>query len=255
MIRKNNGPIEWLEFELLSQIPDISHGVFLRHGGVSQDTFGSLNALRGIGDDENVSINRERIRQSLNLQRMVSAYQVHGKEVANVNTHEDYLTGKDGLMTNQINCGLLIVHADCQAAIFYDPVHKAIANVHAGWRGQVQNIYRETIVQMVDRFGSRPEDLLVCISPSLGPDNSEFINYRTELPEEFWRFQFKPTYFNLWEISQNQLEDCGVLPDHIEIAKIDTYANPSDFFSYRRERAKGRKEKITGGHATVVALL
>jgi copper oxidase (laccase) domain-containing protein len=129
-----------------------------------------------------------------------------------------------------------------------------VANVHAGWRGQVKQIYRITLDKMACVFGTRPEEVLVCISPSLGPDHSEFIHYQEELPTDFLLFQTKPTYFDLWAISQYQLESCGVLPHHIEIAKIDTYAHPDDFFSYRREKATGHTDPITGSHGTVVAL-
>ena len=141
----------------------------------------------------------------------------------------------------------MIKHADCQAAIFYDPVHHAVSCVHAGWRGNVQNIYAHAIAFMAGKFHSQPADILVCISPSLGPHFSEFKNYKTEFPESFWPFQIRPNYFNLWEISRTQLQECGILPHHIEIASICTYANEQDFFSYRRD-------KVTGRNATVVAL-
>lgn len=52
MIRRRKGNIEWLEFELLEDEPGIAHGVFLRHGGVSQGSFASLNAIQRVGDDE-----------------------------------------------------------------------------------------------------------------------------------------------------------------------------------------------------------
>lgn len=179
---------------------------------------------------------------------MISGDLVHGIHIEHVKTPKEEFLDCDGLMTSHKDWGLLIDHADCQAAIFYDPVHKAIANIHAGWRGQVQNIYRETILKMAQTFGTQPRDLLVCISPSLGPQNGEFKNYVDELPKEFWRFQIKPTYFDLWAITKHELETCGVLPHHIEMAEMDTYAHPSDFYSYRRE-------KTTGRHGTVIALL
>ena len=127
-----------------------------------------------------------------------------------------------------------------------DPVCRAIANVHAGWKGNAQNIYREVIERMHALFRSRPENLLVGISPSLGPDASEFVNWQSELPEFFWEFQFKPNYFNLWELSRKQLLSCGVLAHHIEIASICTYANPQDFFSYRRCKKSGRHGTVAG---------
>ena len=141
----------------------------------------------------------------------------------------------------------MVRHADCQAAIFYDPKNKAVANVHSGWRGNVKNIYRSTIQKMRRVFGSKPADLLVCISPSLGPDCAEFIHYKAEFPEDFWAFQIKPYYFNLWAIARYQLELSGILPHHIEIAEICTNTEVEDYFSYRRE-------KVSGRHATLAML-
>ena len=254
MIRKKQGEIEWLEFELFANKP-IKHAVFLRKGGVSLDSFHSLNTIFETGDDpQNVEENLKRIQSALNIETLISSYNVHGTHIELINEAKNMVPDCDGLMTQQKNWGLLVNHADCQATIFYDPAHHALAIVHAGWKGQADKIYHKTIDKMGQAFGTRPEDLLVAISPSLGPKNSEFINYRVELPEEFWHFQVKPTYFDLWAISHHQLEECGVAAHHIEIAEIDTYAHPEDFFSYRREKAKGRLEKITGCHATVAAL-
>jgi hypothetical protein len=248
MLRKKKDEIEWLEFDLLSDHPELFHAVFLRHGGISSGTFSSLNA-GSRADDHPYAVKRnmEKIREITGVP-LIMGNQVHGTKIAAIPFSDpSELHCCDGLMTEKKNLGLLVKHADCQAAIFYDPIRKAVANVHCGWRGNVQNIYRETVQKMKDQFKTRPEDLLVCISPSLGPDASEFKNYQTEWPESFWSFQFKPTYFDLWAISRFQLEECGVLTHHIEIANICTYSNPQDFFSYRRE-------KNCGNHATVVVL-
>ncbi|MBS0653932.1 MAG: peptidoglycan editing factor PgeF [Verrucomicrobia bacterium] len=249
MRRKKKNGIEWLEFELLSDIPELVHGVILRHGGVSEGHCSSLNIGGNTGDQwENIQENRKRALDALGIFEAVSSYQVHSDRVVHVMTKNPPDVGEaDGLMTQVADLGLLIKHADCQAAIFYDPRNKALANVHAGWRGNVKNIYAKTVDQMKEAFGSSAEDLLVCISPSLGPSRSEFKNYREELPEHFWKFQISPTYFDLWAIARMQLEECGVRSKHIEIASICTYSAPDDFFSYRRD-------KPTGRNATVAAL-
>lgn len=245
MKRKKSGAIEWLEFELLQDIPEIVHGVFLRHGGVSHPPFHSLNM--GLGDDPLAVIeNQRRICTILGISELIHGKLVHGKHLEIVE-NEVPAECCDGLITQTKGVGLLTSHADCQAAIFYDPIHKAIANVHAGWRGNVQNIYREAVLKMEHAIGTKPEDLLVCISPSLGPDASEFKNYREELPSSFLPYQFKPYHFNLWEIARDQLEDAGVLPHHIEIACLCTFQQSQDFFSYRRD-------KVTGRNATIIAL-
>lgn len=248
MIRKKYNNIEWLEFELLSEIKDLRHGVFLRHGGMSGPPFNSLNFGYTSGDDRSVVVhNRNQILHILNIPKLMTGKQNHGKRVELVNSSYEPVEFCDGLITQEKNLGLLMTHADCQAAIFYDPCHKAIANVHCGWRGNVQNIYRETVLAMKEKIGTQPQDLIVCISPSLGPDAAEFKNYKEEFPTSFWGYQFKPNYFNLWEIARDQLENEGILPHHIEIASLCTFSHMEDFFSYRRD-------KITGRNATVVSL-
>ena len=246
MQRHTNDSLVWLTFNLFAEFPDLVHGVFLRHGGVSQGNFSSLNFGIFQGDlPEHVSTNRQLALETLKIPHYCSLLQQHGKKV--VQAHSPLIEKGDALTTNRLNLALIINHADCQAAIFYDPIQHVVSNVHCGWRGNVQNIYQETIDSMRALYGSKPENLLVGISPSLGPEASEFINFQIELPLCFYPFQFKPTYFNLWEISRWQLSQCGILPHHIEIAELCTYSHPEDFFSYRRLKASGR-------HATFVAL-
>ncbi len=255
MQRKKNDQLEWLEFDLLADIPQVKHAVFLRHGGYSQGSFVSLNTGFHVGDKkEHVQANLHCIQTQLqrevpNWIHFIWGRACHGKAIAHVNIQSPQeLIDKDGLMTADSGLTLMMKHADCQVALFYDSKHHVAANIHAGWRGSVANIYRETIQQMHQTFGTHPSELLVCISPSLCPDEAEFIHYRSELPEEFWHFQVRPTYFDFWSISEYQLQAEGVLPHHIEVARLSTYSNPYDFFSYRRD-------KVTGRHATCITLL
>jgi len=251
MIRKEHEGMVWLEFELLSQFPKLKHGVFLRHGGYSHGDFDSLNLSFNVGDLAiSVKSNENKVAQSLRLSSIVRGHVVHGKTIVAVNKNSPGTieTSSDGIATHETNVGLLMTHADCQAAIFYDPIKHVLANVHAGWRGSVQDIYGETIAFMQKTYQSDPKDIHVAISPSLGPYNSEFVNYKEELPEHFWEFQIKPDYFDFWSISRMQLIGKGIHSDHIQIAEISTYSNPQDYFSYRRDKKAGR-------HGTVAALV
>ncbi|MGA8164602.1 MAG: peptidoglycan editing factor PgeF [Waddliaceae bacterium] len=242
MIRREKNGIIWLEFELFAENPHLKHGVFLRHGGQSRGEFSSLNLSYSAGDQtQDVATNLKRVASILDLPTLISPFQCHGKAIAQVRGGENpTLLQCDALTTSCPDIGLLIKHADCQSAIIYDPIHHAMANVHSGWRGSVQNIYQETIRFMKRAYGSLPQELLVGISPSLGPGNAEFIHYRSEFPKDFWQFQVKPCYFDFWEISRWQLMQCGILPHHIEIAEMCTYSMSQDCFSYRREKRSGR---------------
>jgi len=210
MLRHKRGSQEWLEFEIFQEFKDIEHAVFLR---------GSEPASE---------------------EGFAKPYQVHGKIV--LEAVEGAGKPCDGLVTDKAGVQLLIRHADCQAAIFYDPVKKVIANVHAGWRGQGLNIYQEVIDQMRHKYGSKPENLFVGISPSLGPCCAQFIHYEKELPAHFWEYQERPLYFDLWAIAQWQLTQAGIVPSHIQVAEVCTCCNPSDYFSYRRDRVPGRNQ-------------
>ncbi len=241
--------LEWLEFDLLEGFPHVAHGVFLRHGGTSEGHFAALNVGDATGDrPDHIKVNREQVRKALDVPQLLFPHQTHGTQVVRITAkNHDKAPQADALFTTEKNIGLGIVHADCQAAIFYDPVHEAIAVVHSGWRGSAQNIYARVIDAMRRDIGTQPQNLIVCISPSLGPDHAEFKNYKQELPQDFWSFMVKPNYFDFWAISRKQLAACGVPDKNIEITSVCTYCNPKDYYSYRRE-------KDTGRNATVVAL-
>lgn len=247
MRRCKKGEIEWLEFEQLQPFPEVVQGVFLRQGGVSSPPFDSLSLGGKEGNPEQIAENRRRVLQVVKLSELVVARECHGKQIREVPAPSSLLDeGCDGLITQKEDLALLITHADCQAAIFYDPVHRVIANVHCGWRGSVQNIYGETVAYFCHHFGTDPKDLLVCISPSLGPLKAEYLHYKEELPAHFHSFQVGPCLFDFWAISRVQLQNAGVLDSHIEIAEICTFLEPKDFFSYRRDKKTGRHGTIAG---------
>jgi hypothetical protein len=246
--KKSKDNLQWLEFSKLQAFPQVSHGVFLRNGGVSAPPFFSLNVGETTGDTpENIEKNLSIIKKHLHLPRLIVAEQIHGNDVVWVSADSPHqILNCDGLITKEKGLGLLIKHADCQAALFYDPTKEVIAAVHAGWKGNVKKIYTKTIASMV-LSGCSPSEIIVCISPSLGPDHAEFKNYEKEFPPNFWPFQVRQNYFDLWAIARRELLDCGILETHIQQAPFCSYCNKKDYFSYRREQTTGR-------NGTVIAL-
>ncbi len=228
---------------------------FDRHHGVSGAPFGSLNGSFGVGDcAEKVQANRNRMKQSLGINRLVSARQVHGEQIFRIEEMPDSdqeIDGIDALMTNRRGIGLMIQHADCQAILLHDPVQSAIAAVHCGWRGSVIRIIEKTVEMMSSCYQSRAEDMVAIISPSLGPCCAEFINHRQELPASFQAFQARSNYFDFWQISKAQLMKAGLQPDKIKMTKTCTACSP-DFFSYRRAKRKGNG--VTGRNCSIIAL-
>lgn len=249
----------WHSFQNLSKVPHLVHGVFTRHGGVSQKPYATLNVAWNNGDTpEAVKENLLRVQGVMGLDRLVASYQTHGDTIHIVD--EDCLDRAavrypvlfappgDALVTALRGVGLLIKIADCQAVFLVDPVHGVIANVHCGWRGSVGDITMKVVALLRDRFDSRPEDILAGISPSLGPCCAEFRNYTKELPASFWDFRTKSLHFDFWAITRWQLIKSGLRPENIEVANLCTVCESGDFFSYRAEKHTGRNAAVLAWH-------
>ena len=191
------------------------------------------------------------VKKTLGFEHFILPSLCHQNKVKIVESNFENLTlvgPFDGLISVQKGSTLVISHADCQAAIFFDPMRNVIANVHSGWRGNVQNIYKTCVEKMVKTFDCNPQDIIVCISPSLGPDHSQFVNYRHELPQSFLPFKENSNYFNLWKIGEMQLLESGILKKNIEFANVCSFECESKCFSYRRNKTKLR-------NATLISLL
>lgn len=241
--------VEWLEFELLEPFTHVLHASFFRDGGLSEGSCKSLNVGFSTSDSrEAVLANRKVVLDTLELETIVYPNLSHGTKVERVTSkNKEGTFHADALFTTEKGIGICVTHADCQPTFIYDPMHEAIAVVHAGWRGLVQNIYERAVHTLQKEVGSHPQNLIVCIGPSLGPCHSEFVNYKQEFPKEFWDFEKENKHFDLWSIAKMQLTNLGVLEKNIEICGVCTYCNAEDCFSYRRD-------KDTGRHLSVIAL-
>jgi polyphenol oxidase len=227
-------------FKIFHSFPELIHGF----------TLNKVNyGLTPNHDENEIHQNRKALFQSLGIEKIAFMHQIHSALI-NFISFENYQKKRqcDGMTTNAKNLALFSISADCQPALFYDPSKKVIANVHAGWRGQVANIYAQTVKHLQKEYGCNPSDLFVGIGPSLGPEASEFVNFQKEIPKKYWEFQFKPFYFDLWALAKHQLMEAGIPERQIEIARICTYSHPDRCFSHRRDPRSGR-------HASVICFL
>lgn len=253
MLQKKISGLVSFEFELLQAFPHVRHGCFSRKGGTSSSPFDSLN-VQYFPEENPLSVieNRLLIQKALHSPSpLIDLEQVHKTDIAIISSNKEpgdfspertsLPLGKfDAVITDLQNTCLMIKHADCQACLLYDPEHTVIAAVHCGWRGNVQNIYEKVIEKLSSRWGSSPESLLACVSPSLGPLHAEFTEWEKELPMSFWPFQKEPNHFDLWAVAEDQLLKSGIRKSHIEIARMCTYEEKDLFFSFRRDGLTGR---------------
>ena len=257
--------LDFIRAETLDR-PDLVHAFTTRTGGASEGVYASLNLTRSRGDEAaHVAENRNRVRQAMGVDALVFATQVHGRTVLRVDgpPKGDQVAGEgDALITDQPGLGLVCQTADCTPILLFDPQRRAIAAIHSGWRGTVQDIVGATVVAMTDAYGSRPADLLAAIGPSISA-----VNYRVG-PEVVAAFEdtFPVTggilspkdpeggaHLDVGEACRRQLVMAGLAERAIWRSVVCTYAADTRLFSARRSHHQGQSG-LFGGQAGIIAL-
>ncbi|HIE12493.1 MAG TPA: peptidoglycan editing factor PgeF [Desulfotomaculum sp.] len=245
-------------------LPWLLHAFTTRLGGVSEGPFSSLNLGYTVGDlPERVAANRKRLADALgyDLKRTVSGQQVHGTNVAVVSLRdagagalkpESSIPAADGLITSAPRLPLTAFFADCVPVYLVDTAKRAVAIVHAGWRGTVRRVASRTVARMSAAFGTRPADCIAVIGPAVGP-----CCYTVDAPvaREFqgWGREVSWQDGNRWrvdlrEANRRDLLAAGVFPEKITVVDFCTACHPELMFSYRRDGSK------TGRMAAVVMI-
>jgi YfiH family protein len=248
-----------LKFPGLEQTGLVRQGFSTRIGGVSEGHLGTMNVSFARGDrEEAVQENLRRIGACLHVTRshMVFSRQTHTTNVRLV-TEEDCGKGVtrpldyndvDGLITDVPGICLVTMYADCVPLYFVDPVHRAIGLSHSGWRGTVNRMGEATVRRMRECFGTRPEDLLAAIGPSICQDCYEVTEdvidaFRKQFDPKHWEKLFYQTdaehyQLNLWRANEIVLQEAGIPAEQIETAGLCTCCNSELLFSHRASGGK-----------------
>jgi polyphenol oxidase len=216
------------------------------------------NMSFSFGDSSASLENRMKFLRPLGIDHrdLVTAKQVHGKNVERIVLeqkgrgalgYESSIPDTDGFITQAAGVPIAILTADCLSVFIYDPVHKAIAILHAGWRSTEKNIAQAGVLAMQREFGSAPEDLLVGFGPSIRPCCFEVEkDFKSNFPFGLAQRQGR-LYMDISLINQRQLADSGVNPKNIFDPGFCTFSD-EDFFSFRKEG------KLAGRMISVIML-
>lgn len=232
------------------------NGCSCRVHGESALAPGLLNVALHVGDaPELVLANRQRFAAALGVQaeRFTTCEQIHGSRVAVVTeelvgagalTLATTVAGTDALITALPDVPLLLFYADCVPVLLADSKTGAIGLAHAGWRGTVAGIAAKAVQAMAAAFGSRPQDILAGIGPSIGSCCYEVDDAVREQAAGLAQF-FTPVVgkqgkymLDLWGCNRSQLLQAGVPASNIAVAGVCTAHNAELFCSYRAEQGR-----------------
>ena len=256
---KRVGEVLYLTYPLLENIGIVKHGFSTRVGGVSKGVCSTMNLSFSRGDDENaVRENFRRMANALDVEEdcFVFSHQTHTTNVRKVTlddkgkglTRQLEYQDVDGLITNVPGLCLSTFYADCVPLYFVDPVHKAIGLSHSGWRGTVGKIGAVTVRKMQEEYGSKPEDIIAAIGPSICQDCYEvsedvIVEFQNNFDEKYWKeLYYKKEngkyQLNLWKANEIVLAEAGVLKEHIAVTNLCTCCNHELLFSHRASKGK-----------------
>jgi len=216
--------------------------------------------------------------------RVIAFRQIHSDIVQVVNSANSEPSGDalkgDALITNEPGLLLVVQTADCVPILLADKKRRAIAAIHAGWRGTLQRIAEKALGRMQMEFGTRPKDVIAALGPGIGQCCFEVgpevvVEFAAKFPEssEWFKGPFdslargdndpnwlpwltmRPPGHQLPEprahldlIAANRaiLTNAGILPGNISSSGFCTACRTDLFFSYRRERITGRMMAAIG---------
>lgn len=176
--------------------------------------------------------------------QLVFPRQTHTNCVVEISSiPENEINETDALITNKKGICLCVQTADCVPILLFDPVNDVICAVHAGWRGTVKKIAEIAVQKMVQKYHSKPKDIIAAIGPSISPDIyevgkevvEEVINSipNTELMLE--KNSSGNYHLNLWEANRQVLLKNGLKAKNIEVLGECSFSETTKYFSARKE--------------------
>jgi YfiH family protein len=260
-----------LELARLKKLPWLVHGFSTRIGGASLLNSGEHALNLGFTDwdlRENVQKNRHAFQSAIGVTNspLVLMKQFHSAVTLFFATPPQEPRKGDASLTNSRGMLLGVQTADCVPILLVDPKERAIAAIHAGWRGTLARIAQKTVGEMRRHFGSNPANILAALGPAIGACCyevgtelvTEFTSQFADAEEYFdeprtgeepnplqWLNKMPPGHqpppknvrLDLRKANRSQLVAAGLRNANIFVSDLCTACHTDLFFSYRKEGA------------------
>ena len=167
-------------------------------------------------------------------------------------SQKDAYLGFDALYTRDTDLTLFTFHADCCPVLLYCENQHLIAAIHSGWKGTVTEIVGKVTRHLIEDEGCDPSTIYAYVGPSIEARNFEAMDDIIDCVKKmsfdtssFYTKKDETHYLlNSKGLIKQQLLNCGVLDEHIEVSPYCTMENDDLFFSYRKTHTKNRNISI-----------
>jgi YfiH family protein len=150
----------------------------------------------------------------------------------------------DAIVSDDPSAAVAVRVADCVPVLLADETGRAVAAIHAGWRGVAARAVIAGVGALQTHYGVRPERLIAAVGPSIGPCCYEVgestrqtfrdAGHHASVLESWFEPRPEGTmHLDLWRASRDQLEGAGVMPANIHVSGLCTKTHPAVFHSYR----------------------
>jgi len=246
------GKVCCLESEALKACGFLTHAFLTRWNGVSEGKFSSLNFSTREGDEEDrVARNWDILAGVFGIppSQFFMIRQIHGDEVVVAHGTGDTSWAHppvecDAVITSSRRVAIGIKTADCVPILLADRARQVIGAVHAGWKGTSLNIAAKSIRVMMERFSSRPQDILAAIGPAVGSCcyQVDAKVFSSSGGDEDWTSAFRSCaedgrwMLDLALANRKQMLRAGLPPENISSLGMCTSCRTDLFFSHRAEK-------------------
>jgi YfiH family protein len=279
-MQRLSGGLQMLEVPAFLDLPWLVHGFSTSIGGVSELNGKKVLNLSFTDWDkrENVLENRRRFQEALGAHDLplIVLKQIHSDVIHHIESTRAEPCRGDASLTAMPGLLLAIQTADCVPILLVDPKKRALAAIHAGWRGTLARIAPKAVGQMQMRFGSNPADILAALGPAIGGCCYEVgTEVATQFASQFadaadwfdelrtgdepnplqWLNMMPPGHqppsqnvlLDLRKANRAQLLDAGLQAEKIFTNDLCTACRPDLLFSYRKQGpASGRLLSVIG---------
>ncbi len=225
----------------LKKLKKVKHCFFSRKKGFSKGIYKSLNCGRGSKDNKkNIQKNLTLVAKLMAVEKtkLILMHQTHSNKVVEIkkNNYRKKIIA-DAMVTQMKDLAIGVVTADCVPIIVYDIRNQIVGCIHAGWKGAFFGIIDNTIMK-IKKINSKNK-IYAAIGPCIGNKSYEVdLKFYKKFVSKSWKNKIYFTQktktkklFNLRKFVADKLLKLGVKIDHVD---KDTFAEKSNFFSYRR---------------------